>query len=69
MGLALVLPVGVSVPPVRGEVVGLLEDPAFRDRESRVVHALICAACAIIDILESVVKVAAGVTHMVRRGI
>ena len=37
VGLVLVLPVGVSVPPVRGKVVGLLEDPVSRGKGSRVV--------------------------------
>ena len=57
------------MPPVRVEVVGPLEDPAFRGQESRVVQALIYAVGAIIDILESVVEIAVGVIHVVRWGI
>ena len=57
------------MPQDRGEEVDPLEDPAFRGRKSRVVHALLCVVGAIIDILESVVEVAAGVIHVVRRGI
>ena len=57
------------MPLVRGEVVGSLEDLAFRGQDSRVVHSLFYAVGAIIDILESVIVVAAGVIHVVRWGI
>ena len=57
------------MPRVREEMVDPLEDPAFRGQESPVVQALIYAVGAIIDTLESVVEVAAGVIHVVRWGI
>ena len=66
--LVLALPVGALVSRDIGEVVDPLEDLASRGPERQVVHVFICAAGAIIDILESVVEVAAGVIHAARRG-
>ena len=66
VGIVLALPVGASVPHVRGEEVDPLEDPASRGRESGVVHAL---PCAVGDILGNVAEAAANAIHVDRWGI